>query len=699
MALKYVFEPDADARAQAAGYDPLTTPITIANESQLQLYASNYFQYDNYSNPNLSVTTDHMVVKEIAHGGGCSCSADGGQGFYTYAYLGNPNYTGDGNYDQWKMRTTTVLPDGNHEVVYTNFAGAPILDVQQELAASLPVTSITGSGSTWTINATNNYQAGNVVVISGSDQAGDNGTFVVQSATGSSFTVTNASGAASTAAGMTAQKVNRQWVSAYHYDSNGNLVWEAHPSAVTGYSESYSDLVNYSPTTGTATDVSSNSGLVDVMDYYNAGWTITGNAGIAANGSTIAAGLTAPDGQQAAFFGDNTGFIQQTLSFPTSGSYTLTAYGAQPSGASQSIKVLLDNVFQGTITPNTGSYASRTVTLSVGTAGTHTLEFQATGTGTALLDNISVNGGVSIPDYSFESPTLASGTFTYDPIGSTATAAVAGGVAGLLQDNKESQGLSGTPTNIQQVEAFGYLTQGGGTSGQSAASGVTYLPGTDTLYGQTGNGDPRVTTDSYTFYPGTTQVQQDTTTMPPISYAQDGPASSNTDTAHADVVKTYYDAYGRVEWTMDADGHVNYTGYLTADDGTGLDTGTGAVTETITDVDYNKLSTYLKQNAYPTGWAQPTGGLHIVTKFTVDGLGRTTQMVRDAGQSDAETTDYVYNDASHEIRTYPGWHQASNQYTTTGPMQVDREYFPSTVVSGTATGGSQSTLTDTVHLS
>ena len=629
--LRYVFEPDAYARAKAAGYDPATS----SNDAQLQLYATNYFEYDNYANPGVTGASDHMVVKEIAHGGGCSCSADGGQGVYTYAYQGSTYSPYSDGYDNWKMRSTVNLPDGNTEIVYSNYAGEPLLDVQKE----------TSTG--------------------------------------------------------------RQWLTAYHYDSNGNLLWEAHPSAfvnVSGayYSESYPDLVNYQASTNTATYLSANSGLIDANDYYSVGWTMSGSAGVASNNSNISGSIAAHDGQQAAFLKDTTGLISQTFTASAGANYTLNFWGAYVSGSgtAPTLQVLLDGNALSPTYALTTSYTSYSATLNNLSAGTHTIAFQtASGTGTALIDATSLTGtgAPSLSDPSFESPTLAAGTYTNDPLGSTASATAAGGVTGFAQDRKVQQGLAGTPIIQQQ---WAYLSVGGGTSAQTTPSNVRYLPGTDTVYGQTGSADPRTTTFSYTFDPGTTQIQQQTTTMPPIPYGQDGPAASSTDTANADIITTYYDAYGRVQWTKDGDGHVNYNSYVTAEDGTGLDTGTGAVTETITDVKYSSLTSYEK-GLFPSGWTQPTSGLNIITTYAVDGLGRTTQQVRDAGQPDAETTDTVYNDANHETRVYPGWHQIPNTstYTTTGPMQVSREYFPSTIVSGTATGGSQSTLTDTVHLS
>ena len=54
----------------------------------------------------------------------------------------------------------------------------------------------------------------------------------------------------------------------------------------------------------------------------------------------------------------------------------------------------------------------------------------------------------------------------------------------------------------------------------------------------------------------------------------------------------------------------------------------------------------------PSGWTTPTGGgLNLVTTDQVDALGRTTEETSPAGN----VTYYVYLDAQHEVRIYPGW--------------------------------------------
>lgn len=65
--------------------------------------------------------------------------------------------------------------------------------------------------------------------------------------------------------------------------------------------------------------------------------------------------------------------------------------------------------------------------------------------------------------------------------------------------------------------------------------------------------------------------------------------------------------------------------------------------------------------------AQPSGGLHLVTRMVVDDLGRTVSTT----DPNPNTTYVVYNDANLETRTYPGWQTATS--TTTGPTQVVRK--------------------------
>ena len=139
-----------------------------------------------------------------------------------------------------------------------------------------------------------------------------------------------------------------------------------------------------------------------------------------------------------------------------------------------------------------------------------------------------------------------------------------------------------------------------------------------------------------------------TTTLPVISAAENGPGV-------ADVLVSVFDTYGRDIWDKDADGYITYTTY---------DAATGAVIETITDV--NTADTGEFQNL-PAGWSMPRGGgLNLITTFAVDSLGRTTEEIDPKGT----ITYTVYLDTQYEYRVYAGWNSTTGM--PTGPTQVYR---------------------------
>src|SRR5262249_52683797 len=139
------------------------------------------------------------------------------------------------------------------------------------------------------------------------------------------------------------------------------------------------------------------------------------------------------------------------------------------------------------------------------------------------------------------------------------------------------------------------------------------------------------TTYTYTFDPGTVQVQSRTTALPAISAAENGPGVG-------DRTVNVYDSYGRDVWNMDADGFITYTAY---------DDATGAPVESVRDV--NTANTGEFSNL-PAGWSTPSGGgLNLVTAYQVDSLGRAVAQTDPNGN----VTYTVYDDANHEVRVYP----------------------------------------------
>ena len=115
-------------------------------------------------------------------------------------------------------------------------------------------------------------------------------------------------------------------------------------------------------------------------------------------------------------------------------------------------------------------------------------------------------------------------------------------------------------------------------------------------------------------------------------------------------------------WTKDGGGFLNYMKH---------DLATGAVVETITDV--NTFSDLFDQGSgLPDGWSTPAGGgANLTTTMVVDGLGRTTKLTDPSGR----VTYTVYCDYCpsstpwvQEVFTYPGWNAPTQQ--PTGPTQV-----------------------------
>src|SRR5205823_6065444 len=49
-------------------------------------------------------------------------------------------------------------------------------------------------------------------------------------------------------------------------------------------------------------------------------------------------------------------------------------------------------------------------------------------------------------------------------------------------------------------------------------------------------------------------------------------------------------------------------------------------------------------------------------------------------------TFYIYKDADHEMRVYRGWSGSGSSGSTTGPIEVTRQYRDGTPDTGTATG-------------
>jgi len=101
--LKYVVGQIGYGQMVAAGIDPVT-----AGDATIGRYASNYFEYD--------AATQGAVQEQ----------AQGTRQSFTFARTGSSNTAG---YNNWAMKTVETLPDGDRNIVYTNYAGQVMLKV------------------------------------------------------------------------------------------------------------------------------------------------------------------------------------------------------------------------------------------------------------------------------------------------------------------------------------------------------------------------------------------------------------------------------------------------------------------------------------------------------------------------------------------------------------------------------------------
>jgi RHS repeat-associated protein len=222
----------------------------------------------------------------------------------------------------------------------------------------------------------------------------------------------------------------------------------------------------------------------------------------------------------------------------------------------------------------------------------------------------------------------------------TATSTTAGGVASYLYQSAIQRGETGTSVLQGTTD---YISR--------TANSITVYPVADATVYRNDNGTGGQTTSyAWTWNTGSDRPASVTVTLPTVTTGQNGPGTATSTTQ-------VFDTYGRLAWTKDAGGFINYFAY---------DDATGALVKTIQDVDTTQTSTFTN---LPSGWSTPTGGgLHLTTTHEVDTLGRTTKETSPAGN----VTFIVYIDSSApEVRVYPSWDSTNN--VPTGPTQVYRE--------------------------
>lgn len=227
-----------------------------------------------------------------------------------------------------------------------------------------------------------------------------------------------------------------------------------------------------------------------------------------------------------------------------------------------------------------------------------------------------------------------------------------GAVVGYLQAEKVQQGGSGSPV---QVREWQYTTQSNGTDSVSPVwKEIAYQSDAS------GGSSPSVTEYAYLWYGSSLQMQQRITYPPVIAGGQNGDGN----TYNRDEV---FDVYGRVTWQRDELGFMTRTLY---------DGSTGAVLQLIQDVDTSVVGDA------PAGWTTPAGGgLNLITDYTIDNLGRTTQSLGPLHQIDLNGTAVrirwaawtVYLDVKGEQRSGTGyWKRGDGSYTLVNPVRITR---------------------------
>ena len=202
-------------------------------------------------------------------------------------------------------------------------------------------------------------------------------------------------------------------------------------------------------------------------------WQFTGSAGISSNQSAFTAGNpNAPDGTQVGLIKDGSS-VSQSVTL-AAGPYSISFDAAQRGNwqsQPQQIEVLVNGAAVDTIKPSGTTYAGYTTPSFSVTAGTHTIELlglsPSTADSTAFVDTVAIESSI-IGNGSFETPSLAAGTWQFSPSGSswqfTGNAGISGNRSAFTAGNPNAPdgtqvGLikdAGSISQTVQLTAGGY---------------------------------------------------------------------------------------------------------------------------------------------------------------------------------------------------------------------------------------------------
>ena len=218
-------------------------------------------------------------------------------------------------------------------------------------------------------------------------------------------------------------------------------------------------------------------------------------------------------------------------------------------------------------------------------------------------------------------------------------------VAGYASETDQLHGDQGL-ADLQAAVTNGTRVPMGSTTYEVAsraddAATAIYLVASQTQYADVGYGKPQESDISYLAW--NHLLPTEVRGAPPlVSSAQHGSGTSTP-------ILTWFDPYGRVQFTQSSLGYIDYTAY---------DNATGAVTYSVVDADPDHLPDEFAPTAGPTRSNQLAPALALTTIASPDALGRPTQIIDPSGN--VTLYNYVDTQSLSEVDVLP----------PAGPMQA-----------------------------
>jgi RHS repeat-associated protein/uncharacterized delta-60 repeat protein len=370
-AMKFEFSGASYARLMASvstgtSFDSLT-------DAQLAPYADLSLQYN----------SSHAVSQVKVQGQGCSVCG-GGIGTYSYTYADNGYYddysiysAAQPDFNAWKHETVETLPDGNENIVYSNYYEEPVLKVYED----------TSTGQQW--RTAIRYDGSGRVIMEAQPSAVSN-----------TFSLPDAATLAPS-------------------DATAIADGTAYPTAVT-------NLLGYNATTGDYTDIYNSQGEVALSSYYgDAANPVTGDESSFTEGNdTLAGGAGGYLAEMWVQEGDGGGTADATTPVPQlSVTYYTHSYTDSYTGAT----IVTHPEASQTQYRNSNGTGAETTNYS------YTFESDGTGPGIATITQVDPTGATEefvYDQYGYQTWTKdADGALTYtqyDP--------VTGGIVKEVQD-------------------------------------------------------------------------------------------------------------------------------------------------------------------------------------------------------------------------------------------------------------------------